>query len=411
MYTVTWWLIVVLGLLLLVAIIWLGLGYWRPIKVGFDPKRINVEYQPPRPDPLLNDTQGILNLSYGDPAMYIPFWRREGEQLEGFPPTDYNLDPNFGFTLSDLLVYLYGYRAQVENIVMGNGSMQILAGYLTSVKQLVSTPEHRVLKLAINRPTMPILGDLVRSLGGIEIVDLDYEGHIDMEYIVTPNFADPLGGVRLPPQRGRYRLLDHAYAWPQYTDVENLGFGGSTTDRFIPDRGVEQNGQSNRFTSPQAVGEGADHLFSLSKGVGFAGFRCGFSVIRDLNLRHLVKEYIVNTTLGINTAGWYLGLQVVDQQHRALLERCIAYGKAVLASRWQRLLSVNDPALVNVNGAYAWFRRTPEEFMEAQIKVTRGSALLNDDQWSRVSMIGPQQTFDLFIARLQRMNPGTQRLS
>ena len=378
--TTTWWAIVILGLLFVIVVIWFGLGYWRPVKRGFDPDRIKIDYQPARLDPLLTDTQGIVDMAYGDPAMYVPFWNREADSLtRDFVPTN-DIDPTCSSTVIGLLEYLYDYRPPAELLVLGNGSIQLLAGYLTGVKQLVSAPEHRVLKVAINRPSMPILSDLVKGIGGIDIVDLDYDGHIDVEYVIVPNFTD--NTFAIPPQRALYRLLDHAYAWPQYT-MEDLG-----------DLCKSSPSSDNQDTT-------VDHLFSLSKGVGFSGFRCGIGVIHDVNLHQMVTDYIVNTTLGINTAGWHLGLQVIDRHHRSLLDRCLAYGKAVLTSRWERLLAVSDPTLMNNHGAYAWFQRSPGEFLDSNIKVTRGSSLLVDDQWSRVSMIGPQQTFDLFVARLE----------
>jgi hypothetical protein len=381
--------IVIIVLFIVIVVLWIGIRYWYPSNDRYRPQNIEAEFRTPI-DPLLTDTQGIVDMSYGDPLMYVPFWRQESSNLPcKFPSIGYQLDPDFSQPITKLLGYLYDYHPDPNLVVVSSGSMQILAAYLTAVKALVSTPEHRMMKLAVSRPAMPVLNELVIQIGGITIVDLDYDGLIDMEFIITPNFAGPFV---IPAQRGLYRLLDHAYAWPQYTpDLSTVG----VDDRNGRNDRREGNDGRNTVTS-------ADHLFSLSKGLGLAGFRCGFGIIHDANVRRYVQDYILNTTLGINTAGWQWGLEAISKKHRPLLDRAIVYGKVLLESRWQKLLQLNDPTLVNRYGAFAWFHRPAETFIDLRIKVTRGSALLLDDSWSRVSMIGSQQQFDLFIARLQR---------
>lgn len=371
-------LILVLGIILfLVTIV---LVWWcsrLDQQVTYNPERTTVQLPSTPIDPAIDEFQGILDVSLGNPSMYERFWQHElptiQQQVGTLGISYYPETPEFlAQNVVDGIAYTHDIAIDPTEILVANGSFQLLVAYFRSLKQLVSEPENRLLIVMIHRPTYPLLVDALQSLGGINIVPIEYLGTPDVEYIVSP--SNPIGDPVEAVSNAKYRLYDHAYAWPQFTP---------------------------NYKEELIRSEGHDRVVSFSKGLGIAGFRCGFIQIQDPDLRVLVEETVKLQTIGLNTTGWSLYQAITN--NRLLVDRVISYGQKLLEQRWQRLLAIGDPYLLNNNGAYAWFERPVYQFQQEKIRVVGGSILLSDDRFSRVSMITDDRTFDLFLTRLRRL--------
>jgi aspartate/methionine/tyrosine aminotransferase len=327
-------------------------------------------------DAMINEDRGILDLTNGNPLMYENFWKKELPQSDPSIGYQFETPDKLRKSIVDGMKYTHQVDIDPEQLVIGNGTLQLIVAYIMALKKLRSEPENRLLVVMIHKPTYPIIIDSIKMIGGVNVVDSDYTEQPDIEYIVSP--SNPIGETSTALSNAPYRLYDHSYAWPQFTDDYREEF---------------------------QLSQGYDRAVSFSKGLGIAGFRCGFIQIHDPDLRQMVSDMIILQTLGTNTAGYTLYDKIISD--RLLVDRVISYGTSVLQNRWKRLLEIKDPSLINSQGAYAWFRRPAYQFEQEGIRATSGSTLLATDEYSRIPMILDDISFNIFLVRLRRLQQVT----
>ncbi|KAJ8773556.1 hypothetical protein K2173_005802 [Erythroxylum novogranatense] len=384
--------------------------------VGFGKSDVGVKDQSTATKNTLSPDY-LINLDHGDPTLFEPYWRKLGDKctvvIRGNESMSYFADPSsfcwfLEPRLSDAIQSLHRVvgNAAVEDryIVVGTGSSQLYQAALYAltspggaepVNVVCAAPYYSTYKEA----TEYLSSGLYKWEG--DAYTFDKEGAY-IELITSPN--NPDGTIReAVVNRGDGKLIyDLAYYWPQYTPIT------SQTDYDVT-------------------------LFTFSKCTGHAGSRIGWALVKDKEVAQKMIKFMEINSIGVSKesqlrAAKILGVISEDcQNFRAVgSENFFEYAQRLMSERWEKLRDAvkNNPSLslpkypqefCNFTGKYtephpgfAWLKYKESvdlrDLLRSQKIITRGGERFGADaNHVRISMLSPEDVFNLFLARLSSL--------
>lgn len=121
-------------------------------------------------------------------------------------------------------------------------------------------------------------------------------------------------------------------------------------------------------------------VYSMSKFLGVSGLRCGYAVIHNEEMYHLIQEYIEMMTVGVSTASQDIVLSLLsdlktDDRYVDFYQGCqngLAANKAVVADIREDILEL-PVNIFDVNGMFLFARcLRPDVFEKAKIHIADG---------------------------------------
>ncbi|CAM8942176.1 unnamed protein product [Rhodiola kirilowii] len=373
-------------------------------------------------EPKSKTSDALLNMEQGDPTMCEPYWAKMGEKgamaiggcqsLSYFSANDNNNNLSCWYMEAELIESIKRLHSVVGNavtkdkfIVVGTGSTHLLHAALYAITAPLAQPVN-VVSAAPYYSGYPEIADIVRSGlykwgGDATTYDKDAKGPY-IELICSPNNPDGSirrGGPLVPNHNYKESsklVHDFAYLWPQYTPIE----------------------------AP------ADHdvmLFTLSKSTGHAGSRVGWAIVKDKSVAERMVHFVITTTIGVSKEAQLRAAKIIG----VLVDHCghdendfFKYGQLRLKDRWKRLREVVHQSdnvfilkdyessycsyfkdTVKPNPAFAWLcsehiSDLAKFFRGLKIRVRGGDAFGVESNYVRVSMVGKDVDFNLFLERL-----------
>ncbi|KAL6505490.1 hypothetical protein OROHE_022869 [Orobanche hederae] len=351
--------------------------------------------------------------------MYETYWKKLGDQrsniviIPGHQSLSYFSDKNhlcwyLEPKLEEEIKSLHNLvgNAVVENhhIVIGTGSSQLIQAAFYALSHCPNEqPEPvNVVSAAPYYSGYQDLADFLRS--GLfkwagDANSFHDENRSYIEVVKSPN--NPDGVIRKAVVNGAKGMAIHdlAYYWPQYTAV----------------------------TSP------ADHdvmLFTLSKSTGHAGSRIGWALVRDKEVAKKMVKFIEINTVGVSKEAQLRAatiLRIVSDSCRRHtypdMENFFEHSKKIMDGRWKRLTDVVKRSdlfsvtkypiqhcnfmgcFTETHPAFAWMKCKEgvdgeKLFREQKIQTRSGRRFGSDEEYVRVSMVGRDHEFDIFVQRL-----------
>lgn len=283
-----------------------------------------------------------------------------------------------------------------HEVVLGIGATQLLhaAIYAACIQhaEKKSGDNHLFLKpLYFTHQTPGYLDskDSIETLRELNAVWIDYKDadkippHDLVEFVTTPN--NPNAKILKPVTKAKYVIRDRVNHWPCYMTASN--------DEFLRDD------------------LSADWLsvFSLAKILSFSGSRVGYAFVKDPQIAHNMRHYIIRDTHGVASDGEIHCLFAL----RYLFEndKLISYMNWLslqLKKRWERLMEVipkTELELINNQGPNAWVK-TPskaEDYLRKKYHVlaTYGPEYGAEDVYARLNITCSNNEFEEFLKRLK----------
>lgn len=224
-------------------------------------------------------------------------------------------------------------------------------------------------------------------LAWIPFEDRDLIPHQDLlEFITTPN--NPDGAIRKKLSSAAYTIHDRVNHWSFFLNKD---------DRAIKEDTLEYDQIS---------------IFSLSKFLSFSGSRVGYAFVKDPQIAHFMKYFMVMSTHGV----------VADSQYRCwmallhlletpgLLIEYTQWIRTCLKKRWKRLhnaLNKTPLILLNTQGPTAWLKApapAAEYLLERyKIEATYGDEYGATPDHFRLNLLAKTNQFDELIWRLTHL--------
>ncbi|KAD4983224.1 hypothetical protein R6Q59_002898 [Mikania micrantha] len=357
----------------------------------------------------------VINLDHGDPTMYESYWRTLGDDectfvIKGYESLSYFsnpknpcwfLEPKLEESIKSLHGAVGNAATDGYSIVVGTGSSQLLQAVLYAVTSHDQPNQINVVSAAPYYSSYPEITDLVRSglykwAGDAHQFDKN-EPYV--EFVTSPN--NPSGVIRGPVVNGGGGILVHdlAYYWPQYTPITS----------------------SLEFDIM---------LFTASKCTGHAGSRIGWALVKDKEVAKKMTKFMEVITIGVSKESQLRVAKILQ----VIVDRCkcfgspeghnfFEFGKNLLTKRWEILretVKQNKMFILpkyplqhcNYTGdvtqahpAFAWIKCKDgtdcEKLFRNHNILTRGGRKFGSDPgFVRVSMLGREEEFNLFIDRL-----------
>ncbi|KAJ0506968.1 putative transaminase [Helianthus annuus] len=358
----------------------------------------------------------VINLDHGDPTMYESYWRKVGDEctfvIKGFESLSYFSNPNnpcwfLEPKLEEAIKNLHGAVGNVVtdgySIIVGTGSSQLLQAVLFAV----TTPLEHASQINVVSPapyysSYPEIVDLVKS-GLYKWAGDAHEFEKDEPYIelvTSPN--NPSGVIRgsVVNREGGVLIHDLAYYWPQYTPIT------SSLDFDIM-------------------------LFTASKCTGHAGSRVGWALVKDKEVAKKMTKFMEVNTIGVSKEPQLRVAKILQ----VIADRCkrfgspegddfFEYNKNLLTERWEILRETVKKTqmftlpkyplqhcnytgdVTQAHPAFAWMKckegieDCEKLFRNHKILTRSGRRFGSDPGFVRVSMVGRDEEFKLFIDRL-----------
>ncbi|KAK9050922.1 hypothetical protein SSX86_027547 [Deinandra increscens subsp. villosa] len=362
--------------------------------------------------------EAVINLDQGDPTMYEAFWRKLEYEctfvIKGYESLSYFSNPKnpcwfLEPKLEESIKSLHGAVGNAEtdgySIVVGTGSSQLLQAVLYAVTSRDQTNPINVVSAAPYYSTYMEITELVRSglykwAGDAHEFDRD-EPYV--EVVTSPN--NPNGVIRgaVVNREGGILVHDLAYYWPQYTPIT------SSLDFDIM-------------------------LFTASKCTGHAGSRIGWALVKDKEVAKRMTKFMEVSTIGVSKESQLRVAKILQ----VVADRCkrfgspegddfFEFGKSVLTKRWEMLREAVKKTnmftlpkyplqhctytgdVTQAHPAFAWIgcndgMEDCEKLFRNHKVLTRGGRKFGSDPgFVRVSMVGREEEFIVFIERLASM--------
>ncbi|KAG0486083.1 hypothetical protein HPP92_008178 [Vanilla planifolia] len=394
-------------------------------KVQVKPKNlVKVEMPSATQEINVNETTGslamsvdsVINLDRGDPKVYEKFWLENGAaaavEIPGWQKISYFsdltnlcwfLEPDFAAEIRRLHRLVGNAVADHgRHIVVGTGSSQL---FLASLFALSTAPEVAVACNGRPVPYYPAATNLLKS--GLFRWEGDacsfHAGSTPyIEVVCSPRNPDGSARTAMVKSSNGKLIHDLAYYWPQYTAIT-----GAMDEDIM--------------------------LFTVSKCTGHAGTRLGWALVKDAEVARRMTKFIEVNTIGVSKDSQYRAVRILkavcdgyELEGAGESAKLFHFGRKVMARRWEKLREVL--AANKVFGlmefkklhcefmgketlplpAFAWLEcgrdiEDCESFLRQKHKVlTRGGKDFGaDGKHARVSMLGRDEDFDMFIQRLK----------
>ncbi|XP_058195660.1 L-tryptophan--pyruvate aminotransferase 1-like [Rhododendron vialii] len=359
----------------------------------------------------------IINLDHGDPNMFESYWRKmsekctlviSGSQFMSYFSDSKNvcwyLEPELENEIKRLHRVVGNASVDDYHVVVGTGSSQLL---LATLYALCSPPDHdsnpvNVVSAAPYYSCYPELTNFLRSglyKWGGDAWTYNEGGHPYIEFVTSPN--NPDGRIREAiVKKGQGKLVhDLAYYWPQYTPITSC-LGHDTM------------------------------LFTFSKCTGHAGSRIGWALVKDEDVAKKMTEFISINTIGVSKESQIRAAKVLGHVSESCLnpgpENFFEFGQILMAERWAKLRQVvaqsgmfslphypkqhclfTGKFSTQAHPAFAWLKCKKEDvedcekFLRGQKIITRNGRRFGcDPKHVRVSLVGKEEEFKLFLERL-----------
>ncbi|XP_076945425.1 L-tryptophan--pyruvate aminotransferase 1-like [Bidens hawaiensis] len=370
----------------------------------------------------------VINLDHGDPTMYETFWKKLGDEctvvIKGYESLSYFsnpknpcwfLEPKLEDSIKCLHDAVGNAVTEGYSIVVGTGSSQLLQAVLYAVTSHDQPSQINVVAAAPYYSSYLEILDLVRS-GLYKWAGDAHEFNKNEPYIelvTSPN--NPSGVIRGPVvnRDGGVLVHDLAYYWPQYTPIT------SKLDFDIM-------------------------LFTASKCTGHAGSRIGWALVKDKEVAKKMTKFMEVSTIGVAKEPQLRIAKILQ----VVADRCKRFGspegdnffefsKNMLAKRWEVLRETAKKSemfilpkyplqhcnyygeITHINPgtenylimvtAFAWIKCKDEIedceklFRSHNILTRSGRRFGSDPGFVRVSMVGRDEEFNMFIDRLSKI--------
>ncbi|KAL6983736.1 L-tryptophan--pyruvate aminotransferase [Sarracenia purpurea var. burkii] len=357
-------------------------------------------------------SDALINLDHGDPTMFEPYWRMMGDQctlvisasqsLSYFAGTKslcWFLQPELEEEIRRLHRVAGNAAAEDAHMVVGTGSTQLIQAALYALSSPDAPEPTSVVSAAPYYSCYPEITGFLRS-GLYEWAGDSQSFEKDgacIEFVTSPN--NPDGAIRDGiVKAGQAKLVhDLAYYWPHYTPI----------------------------TAP------ADHdimLFTVSKCSGHAGSRIGWALVKDIDVARKMMKFIQISTIGVSKESQLRAAKILA----AITDSCkysdsnnfFKYSHNLMEKKWKKLRQVvgRDGSfsvpeypqgrclftgeLTETYPAYAWMKCNKnvedfETFLREQKIIGRGGSRFGSDpMYVRLSMMGREEDFDIFLERL-----------
>ncbi|KAJ4761235.1 Tryptophan aminotransferase-related protein 2 [Rhynchospora pubera] len=363
------------------------------------------------------DPDLVITLTHGDPIMFEPFWKEEGQNatvtISGWEKMSYYacdpddicwfLEPDFANEVLRLHRIVNNAATNGCHIIPGAGSTQLIHATLHALAS-IEARRHPV-NVVSAAPYYSMYSDINSLKSALYHWAGDaatFKGDDNfIEIVCSPN--NPDGMIRhavLSNNAGR-RVHDMAYYWPHYT----------------PMRGP------------------ADHdimLFTMSKATGHAGTRIGWALVKDTDVAREMVNYITLNTNGVSRDSQVRAariLKVISDGYEFPNSngagQFFHIGRHLLADRWRRLRQAMEVLAkfslprfstefceffkehAQTYPGFAWLRSEDESindcgdfFKGINVQIRNGRLFGAGPNYVRISLMGSDAYFDGFIKRI-----------
>jgi len=267
-----------------------------------------------------------------------------------------------------------------SDLVISNGSIQLLTAYCWSVKQHIQSEcncDHKI-SIFYQKPGPDFLYRGIAKVAGIKVIEnFDDLASINPEHLIeivnTPN--NPNNKIQKSITDAKWKIFDMVYSWPHFMDKEDF--------KDLIKNPIQDN-----------------CIFSASKLFGLAGSRTGWGFIKDQCLVSLIKEYIFNSTLNWSRDG-------LNRTNTALIS--LFHPKTFAKSYFKDLRKIvvnrheelsKKLTLLNKPGAYAWVQKDVKDFAKLNIIVESGENFGVSNDFSRINLMASNAKFEELLRRL-----------
>ncbi|CAN1838711.1 L-tryptophan--pyruvate aminotransferase 1 [Linum perenne] len=369
----------------------------------------------------------VINLDRGDPAVFEPYWRKNGDKctitISGHDSLSYFSDPNSvcWFMESELQnavrrVHRVVGNAETEgyHVVVGTGSTMLFQAALYALSTPVA-PGSEPVNVVCAAPYYSQYKEQVEMLqsrlyewGGDARTYSKATPFI--EVVTSPNNPDGSPREAVVGNRDDGKVIhDLAYYWPNYIPITRV----------------------------------ADHdimLFTLTKCTGHAGSRIGWALVKDKEVARKMTMFMQVTTIGVSKDSQLRAAKILEfiandceRAHGGgngvimdSNETFFGQGRLVLAKRWEKLRAAMKGRDVFITTKYPqqycnfsgkYFQPVPAfgwltckegcdamALMKAHNVLTRGGEAFGvSSRYTRISMIGHEDEFDRFVDRVSEI--------
>lgn len=294
-----------------------------------------------------------IDLSLGIPSGF-DFWKeRYIPQTLGY---NYIIDEPISIT-KIIRDFMFDFRGvTLDEVILGNGSMQMINAYFYSVKQILGDVKLYHIDLTFH------LVDEAARIYGIELTDNPDEANL--EYICVIN--NPDGRIIHSKTNAKYKLYDYAYWYDGYTLIE---------EPYYP--------------------HNVDFVFSFSK-IGLSGFRLGFLNLTHMELIPNIEQYMFVSTININSASYDYFINTF--KNKDIIKNNLRLHTNIMRERWRILNEVNIiiNEILNVQGGYILMRHPPSYYLQKGIIGL--SEKTHNNELTRLNIMG--DNFNCLIKQL-----------
>ncbi|KAA8529613.1 hypothetical protein F0562_034287 [Nyssa sinensis] len=364
----------------------------------------------------LSSSDSVINLDHGDPIIFEPYWRKMGDKctvvIPGYQSLSYFaninnlcwfLEPELEKAIKRLHRVVGNAVVEDYHIVVGTGSSQLIQAALYALCPPDGPEPVSVVSAVPYYSSYQDVTEFLRS--GLykwegDARTFDKEGAY-IELVTSPNNPDGTIRERIVKQGEGKVVHDLAYYWPHYTPI----------------------------TSP------ADYdimLFTISKCTGHAGSRIGWALVKDEPVAKKMTKFIELNTIGVSKESQLRAAKILG----VISDNCLHFGSSssdnffeyaehLMAKRWEELMDVVGRSAIfslpeypqeyclfagkftEAHPAFAWMKCNNDKIEDCE-KFFRGNKILTrggkrfvaDPKYVRVSMLGKEDEFNLFLERL-----------
>lgn len=152
-------------------------------------------------------------------------------------------------------------------------------------------------------------------------------------------------------------------------------------------------------------------VFSLAKILSFSGSRVGYAFVKDLDVAHNMRHFIIRDTHGTASDGQIhclFALKYLLEQDK--LHEYIDWITQQMVERWERLrdaMQATDMQLLNEQGPNAWVKTptTAENYLRKKYRIvaTYGPEYGVNDKYARISMTCSNNEYEEMLRRFRNL--------